>query len=187
MKFLSITRKNNFSISMLNRNILTCYNHIIMQINRSSDFCTAKNVDVKVMSVETMKDCTGSEYSLEYIKKLQATYPQEFFGVVAYVDGKIAGYLCGLKPSSNTYHYRIRDCQFFVQFVYVYEAFRGQRIASKLFYELFRINSDVQSVKLAVRVNNLPARKSYKRIGGTDVGKKRFLRIGKLNVPYHRV
>ncbi len=187
MSFLSITRKNNFSISILNRNLLTYYKHIIMQIPNSPDYCTTQNVDIKIMSDDSMKDCIDSEYSIDYIKKLKAQYPQEFFGIVAYLDGKVAGYLCGLKPTSNTYHYRIRDCQFFVQFVYVYEEFRGKRIVSKLFSELFRLNSDVQNVKLAVRINNLSARKAYKRIGGTELCTRYFLRIGKVNVPYYRV
>lgn len=187
-KFLTIDNSQNLTVKILGRNIFTYFNHIIMEIRRERLVCDCehKELIVKEMNEDVFEDMKTSEFGDLQARTLKNKYPDKFCGLALYSGNDICGYICGLKPVSREAQYRIENCEFFVKFVFVYEQFRGERIASKLFEELFK-NLEENSLTLAVRKNNISAIKAYRRIGGESVFKKKFFRVLKLNIPYHKV
>lgn len=183
-----IDNKENLKVFVLGKTILTYYQHIIMKIERKYflTYCPREDLVVRGFTSDVLDDMKKADFGAEYIKTLKEKYVEKFYGFALYKNNEICGYICGLRPKSEEIQYRIRKCEFFVKYVYVFEKFRGQRIASELFSHLF-LNISENSIVLAVRKNNTSAIKAYRRIGGESISEKKFMRIFKLKIPYHKV
>ena len=120
---------------------------------------------------------------MEFLRK---KYNELFCGVALFYRGELCGYICGLKPKSREQQYRIKNCEFFVKYVFVYEKFRGRGIASKLFEYLFQ-TFNINEVVFAVRVNNHSAIRAYVKTGAEEIARRKFIRILKFNIPYYKV
>lgn len=189
MRLFSIDRTGSTCIKLLGKTFITFFDNILMTLS-SEEFkcdCDIEDLIARDFTDEVLSDIKDSEFGSEYIRFLQKKHPDKFEGFVYYSsDGKPCGYICGVKPKCNVRLYRVRNCAFFVKFVYVFEEFRGKRIASKLFEQLFlRINE--QKVLFSVRKKNDSAIKSYIRAGAKEKCRKRFVRIMKVNIPYYKV
>lgn len=187
-KVLTIDNRQNLTVKILGRNIFTYFNHIIMQISRESFVCDCKHNEfiIKEMNEDVFKDMKTSEFGNLQARALKNKYPDKFCGLALYLEDDICGYICGLRPVSREAQYRIENCEFFVKYVFVYEKFRGKRVASKLFEELFKKTGE-NTLTLAVRKNNISAIKAYQRLGGKSICENKFLRVLKLNIPYYKV
>ena len=187
-KLISVNSDKNFSVKLLGKNLFTYYNHFIMELSKdTAKFCCAEdNVVSKVMTDEVIDQCTDSEFDNKNMKNLKSECPDQFLGVALYIDEKLAGYLCGLKPEYKDRNYHIKNCEFYVKYVYVYEEFRGRRLTSELFRQLF-LNYDITRVVFSVRKNNEIALKAYKRIGAKVIANKKFARVLRLTLPYYKI
>jgi len=187
-KFLTIDNSQNFTVKIFGKNIVTYFNHIIMEISRENFVCDCEHNEfiVKEMNEDVLEDMKISEFGNLQARILKNKYPDKFCGLALYLGNDICGYICGLRPMSREVQYQIKNCEFFVKYVFVYEEFRGKRIASKLFEELFK-KLEENSLTLAVRKNNISAIRAYNCLGGESVCEKKFLRVLKLNIPYHKV
>lgn len=69
--------------------------------------------------------------------------------------------------------------------IYVFEAFRGQRILGQLLLHAFSVCRErgVQELYASVRRNNASAWKGYDRIGYEEAGSRRFFRLLGHNIP----
>lgn len=188
-KFLSVNTVENLTITVLGKTVITFYNHLIMKVNRKDfacDFCK-DNLLLREFEPDVIADMKSANFGAEFIEIFQKKNPDKIKGLALYSpNGEICGYICGLFPKCNEIQYRIRNCEFFVKYVYVYEKFRGERLASELFRQMF-LNIDKQTITFAVRKNNLSAIKAYKRLGAEVVSKKKFIRVSKIKIPYLKV
>lgn len=189
MRLFSIDCTGSACIKFFGKALITFFDNILMSLSPENFKCDCNRDDlvVREFTNEVLKDIKGSEFGSKYIKFLQEKYPDKFEGFAYYSqDGKPCGYICGVKPECNVRLYRVRNCDFFVKFVYVFDEFRGERIASKLFQQLFlRING--KEVIFSVRKNNISAIKSYIRAGAEEKCRKKFVRVMKINLPYYKV
>ena len=187
-KLIKISSHNdNFTISILGKNVFTFFNHILMKISKETAICNCDSVlRAKVMTRDVIRECVNSSFDNKYMEYLSDKYGDKFSGIALYQYDELCGYICGLRPDSKEVQYKIKNCEFFVKFVFVYEKFRGQGIASKLFEHLFN-TLDINEVLFAVRTNNHSAIKAYKKTGAQEIGRKRFIRILKVNIPYYEV
>lgn len=188
MKLIDFTTYPHISIKFRNRNILTCYNHYIMNLhsNNGNFDCELTGLECRIMTAEDIANFGESEFSLNYIIFLSQKYPLNFFGLILYCDGKPCGYICGMTPDSQEVQYKIKNCDFFVKYVFVSQEFRGKRIASELFKQLF-LNIKADNVTFAVRKNNLSALKAYEKMGSKIIRNKKFIRVLRYNIPYHTI
>ena len=69
--------------------------------------------------------------------------------------------------------------------IYVFEAYRGQRIVSQLLHYAFRVCRErgVKDLYASVRKNNEAAWRAYGRVGFEDAGERKFVRILGHNFP----
>lgn len=188
-KYFEVSRGSAFSIKVLGKCIYTYYNHLIMRLNKRDavfDFQSSNDFVAKIMTKEVIECCVNSDFDNRYMEFLRKKYNELFCGIAIFCQGEICGYICGLKPKSREQQYRVRKCEFFVKYVYVYEKFRGKRVASKLFEELFD-KFQISEVKFAVRTNNHSAIKAYRKTGAEEIARRKFIRILKFNIPYYKV
>lgn len=188
-KFFSVNTDENFTVTVFGKTVFTFYNHLIMRVNRKNFVCdfSESKLLCKALEPDVIDDMRSADFGAEFIDKFQKTNPDKCKGLALYTpDGEICAYIYGLFPECNEIQYRIRSCEFFVKYVYVYEKFRGEHLASELFRQMFSA-VDKQAFTFAVRKNNLSAVKAYTRLGAEVIGKKRFIRISKIKFPYYKV
>lgn len=178
-----------FVIKIFGKNILTYYNHYIMEL------CTQRpakvNTDLDVVfkeimdeDMEALKEIGG--FDMTYIQHLKRKYNEKIFGVGAYVSGEIVGYAWLCQKGCRDRQYIIKHTDFYIFDAFVSEKFRGHNLAPAILWELVEKCAEGQQeskICLAVRKNNHSAIKSYKKLGFEIVKSKRFIRVLKLNIP----
>lgn len=193
--FIKIEKQPKFAIRLFNRNLLEITNHKLMKItlsqlfeNRIEEF---ENLKFKLIDDSNIDKLENDSYKVKDLKKIHKKNGDLSFGVAAVVNGEIAGMTWALLPGAKDNHYNNKNSDLYLHHVYVFPQFRGNRIIKHLFCEVCRVaeanglKTDI--ITLAVRNNNISAIKAYKRMGFKTYSNKKFITVGKWNIPQFNI
>lgn len=184
------------NISIKGKNILYYYQHFIMQLNHNAMAKKSFKIDgmqlqKKIITVDNVSLLKNSGFSIEIMKKYLQKQADKVKGFYFYnvSSDEIVGYLFFMVQGGNEIQYKVRTTDIFIFDVYVFEQFRGKGIAG---YMISSILNDIEQYEkkkicLAVRIENESAIRAYKKMAFEVIDCKKFIRVCKINIPYHKV
>lgn len=173
--------------------LFTVFNHIIMSTKLEKVFAN-KRVYSKEATLENLNLFKKGDFSVDLMSKYLKNQKHLVKGYLFFEKDtdEPVGYAWIMRKGGNEVQYRVRRTDFFLFDLCVFQCFRGQGFASEF---LSYIATDLinnfsgagKYLSLAVRVNNIPAIKVYKKFGFLKVERKKFVRLLKINFPYYSV
>ena len=103
-------------------------------------------------------------------------------------EGNIVGRECLLRKGCNDEFYKIRNIDAYIDNEEVFAPYRGREYKGEMCTILFNKIHDEQGIDelfLAVRPNNKAALRANEKLGAEIIGKKIFLRVAGINIPYY--
>lgn len=180
------------TLRLFNKNIITRYTHIIMSARAGEIRAIDSPMEyyTEQISYANLGDCANSNFSTDimyrYLKK-QPGIAKGYLFKDKY-SGNAIGYLWLMKKGGNEIQYKVRKADAFLFDAFVFEKYRGKRFVSTMIsYVAENDLKKTDFLRLAVRKDNEAAIKAYQRSGFECDGEKSFVRILKMNFPYHRV
>ena len=162
-------------LKIANKNIITYYSHYIMEqiaeIHIECDLSVDTN-EITLENIDQLDKLNG--FDISYLKK-ELKKGSKIFGIYAYTDDKIIGYVwCALKGGKDR-QYLVKDSDIYIFDVFTDSRFRGHNIAPYLINLLTKkYASDGSKIRLAVRKSNTSAIRAYQKIGFSIVSEKNF-------------
>lgn len=177
-KLLRITNDEGIiEMYLFNRRLIREYKHYIMhlsftEIKNNTD--VSDRIKFEVVSFENLQDCKGGSFSLDYIEKLFHKYNDKYIGVIAYINREPAGYAFTLLRGTEDWQYKIRNIDAYINRVFVFEKYRGQRLATKMINYTIEIlkEKNIKDIYLGVKINNQSAINAYEYMGFNILAKK---------------
>lgn len=183
---VKIERQPKFAIRLFNRNLLEISNHTLMKIKSVKlleNWEKPHNITFELIDGTKIDELKNDYCKVKDLKKIHKKNGDLSFGVMAVVNGEIAGKIWALLPEGKDNHYYNKNSDLYLHHVYVFPQFRGNRIVRHLFCEICRIAEEKglknDIITLAVRSNNISAIKAYKRMGFITYSNKKFITVGK--------
>lgn len=186
----NINRKTNFSIRLFGKSVYTFYDHTIVKFfstQKSAEISIPQNVEICEIASSNLDVCKGGaplDLLEGYLKKQEKVVKG-----YAFIDKETKdpiGFYWLFLPGCNEAEYKVRSAPM-VSNVFVFENHRGHGYASLLIKHSVSVCEELgySYILGAVRKNNRSAWNAYNKIGYEVIGNKRFIRILKLNIPYH--
>lgn len=180
-------------IRIMKRTIITTYNHLYCRLTSESiKQCNTNNLTMYTIQ-ETDYDSLFLSKELRNMLNNQPNY------VTGYgyrdVEGNPIGHIFMMKRGGNEVLYKIRRIDNYMFAVRVFEPYRGRGYAQEMIKQLcdviFQSKKTIAKydemnpdIFFTVKKDNYSALRAYEKIGYEVVGRKRFIRIRKINVPY---
>lgn len=192
---VKIERQPKFAIRLFNRNMLEITNHKLMKI-KSGKLLESKmerpdNITFELIDETKIDKLENDYFKVKDLKKIHKKNGDLSFGVIAVINGEIAGMTWALLPGAKDNHYHNKNSDLYLHHVYVFPQFRGNRIVKHIFCEICRIAEEKglknDIITLAVSSKNISAIKAYKRMGFITYNNKKFITVGKWNIPQFKI
>jgi len=182
-------------MKLFGKNICRFYEHCIMKMEeglvgnalpRVPSFRLRK-IDFPSQSGDLA--AIGTKTSLAGLSRIAHANPGRCDAFVGEVNGKGVGTLWVMYRGGTHVEYKIRDIDAFVFDVFVNPAHRGHAYAGMMLRELMihLASIGIHTAYLAVSFDNKNALRAYQTAGLSEVCNKRFLRILKINLPFHKL
>ncbi len=182
-------------IRIFGKNVFQIYDHFIMKIDHdavkdrtASSGHILRAADMSNISAELQP--VGTTVTAENLKRLVSANKGKCEGFVfCEPGGRSVGTIWVMYRGTNDIEYRIRDIDAYIFDIYVNEAYRGNGYAGEMICQLMNrlYDKGINSAFLAVSKKNNSAVKAYVKTGFKTVDEKRFARILKINIPYHKL
>lgn len=191
---IKIEKTPKFAIRLFNRNLLEVTHHKLMEVYADSleNIQDEKfsNIHICIIDNNNIESLENDSFQIKDLKYISNKNKDLSIGIMATIDGKPAGMCFGLLPKGQDNQYIVKYSDLYIHHVFVFPEFRGNRIVGymiKQVYKNAKKHLDINRITLAVRENNEPAIKSYKRIGFKTYKNKSFITVGKWNIPQPRI
>ena len=181
-------------IKLFGKNIAQVYTHHIMKIDYDAvhnkpecDYVLHK-IDTDRIA-ETLAPI-GTTVTVSNLKRLISKNKNLCEG---FIFGEMGGYQIGTRwvmyKGADYPEYRIRDIDAYICDVFVNEQFRGRGYAGEMIRQLMEYlhEKGIDAAHLAVAKTNKSAIRAYEQTGFIPVSDKKFARILKINIPYHKL
>ncbi len=179
-------------IKLFGKNILQVYTHHIMKI----DYETAQESAVSSFQLRKINDNdlaselenVGTTVTVSNLKRLISANGSLCEGFIfCEPDGTKAGTIWVMYKGGDDLEYRIRNTEAYIFDVYVKESCRGKGYAGMMIRLLMEYlhQKGISSAVLAVSVKNKSAIRAYEKTGFQTVDTLTFMRLLKVNIPYH--
>ena len=101
----------------------------------------------------------------------------------------VLGTIGVMYKGANDIEYRIRHIDAYIFSVFIKEEYRHNGYAGIMIKKLgdYLETKGIDDAYLAVSIKNKNAIRAYKKVGFEIVNQKIFLRVLKINVPYHKL
>ena len=153
---------------------------------KSSGHCKLNEIDINNFYDEMkLVGSTISLRNLEGVVKNNRNLVKGFLFKDS--SGCKAGTIWVMFRGGNDIEYKIRNIDAYIFNVYVNQNFRGNGFAGEMIYQLMNMlhENGIEKAYLAVSLKNKNAIRAYKKIGFVNVSDRKFVRILKINIPYH--
>lgn len=176
-------------IKLFGKNILQFYNHHIMKLDYKpadlNQMFALRKIDFDHVTEElTSIGTTVTVPNLYRLIKMNKDKCEGF----KFINGeKAVGTIWVMYKGSDDLEYRIRHIEAYIFNVYINEDFRGNGYAGEMICHLMKYlhGKGIDTAHLAVSVSNENAIKAYKKSGFSIVKDLSFVRVLKINIPYH--
>lgn len=180
-------------IALFGKNIFRMYQHHIMEI-RYESLCKYKSFghfvlhEVDTNNLYEEMSLVGSTISLRNLERIVRNNRTLVKGFLFKNSaGCKAGTIWVMFRGGNDIEYKIRNIDAYIFNVYVSQTYRGNGFAGEMIYQLMNLlhNNGVEKAYLAVSLKNMSAIRAYEKIGFVNVFDRKFVRVLKINIPYH--
>lgn len=174
-------------IKLFGKTFIESFNHYIFEFDsrKFEDNTEIKMVEIKKDNINDDVNGVGNTTKKWIINDYN--YAKGFYFVNS--KNEIIGSCWTMKKEGNEKLYKIRNHDAFIFRLNVYNEYQrkgyGQKIIKKIMFDL--MNRNLYSICLACSVNNKPAFNLYKKMGGTIVKHRIFVRIIDKNIPYYTI
>ena len=176
-------------IKLFGKNILQYYKRHIMSLNyQATEYdseLTLCKIDLDSIAEEIKPiGTTVSVRNLIHLVRMNSGKCEGF----KLVDGETSlGTIWVMYKGSDDLEYRIRNIEAYIFDVFVNNEYRGQGYAGEMIRQLMRYlhGRGIDKAYLAVSTSNNSAMKAYKKSGFVIVKDLSFIRVLKINIPYH--
>ena len=189
-KIISIDRTENFTIKLFNHNLFVFNDYIIYRADFSSLPVVEKKLMMRSISLENVELCIKGDFSMERMQKYLQEKGDETEGFLFFDGDEPVGYLWIMYKGGNHFQYRVRNIEALIYQIEVFPEFRGQGICGIMMcqaFEYLKTHKDINEAYWSVRNNNESALKAYNKLDANQVGRRRFFRILKINIPYCKI
>lgn len=181
-------------LKLFGKNIAAFYKHHIMRIEyanivRCSDAPEHSLERIELDDFDNQLD-VETTLSKTALKKLAVSNHGRCDGyVLKDAEGVSLGTIWVMYRGGNDTEYRIRNIDAYIFDVLIDANHRGRGLAGVMIELVMDklYEKGIAAAYLAVSKTNVPAIKAYRKIGFTTVGEKRFFRVLKINIPYHKL
>lgn len=180
------------NISVAGKRVIHSYHHYIMSLNYDEFHSMGCNGfrfrEVTEQDIDILKQGYFSVANMiKYLRK-EKKYST---GLLFFDDltDKPVGYIWVVRRGGNEMSYRVRNIDGVISCVCVFDEFRGRNIANFMLSSIVELLAmeGSKSVALGVNTDNTAAIRAYKKAGFSVVGEKKYLRVLRKNLPYHKV
>lgn len=182
-------------IKLFGKYILQICRHRIMRI----DYKTAvRNLSaypdcsfrrIKKSNITQSIEIVGSTISASNHERLVKANPHLCEGfILCDLQNSPIGSIWVMYRGGNDLEYRIRNTDAYIYGVYIRPEYRGLGWAGVMISRLMRYlhnRKKIDCAELAVSQKNMSAIRAYRKAGFVDLEDKEFVRVMKINVPYH--
>ena len=193
-EILAIIGKDNNQIpgvAVMGRNIITVYDHFIVKLSADQlkDTVISNNLIAEHITENNLSDCEGQSFPVSLMKNYLQEQPERVFGYIFYdaETRKFVGYYWTALRGADEIQYRIRHIDAYNFNLCVAPEFRGRGYAQMIIAWLFKYVLAPRGIDIAysaIRTNNVASLRAHEKFGAEIVGRKRFVRILRVNIPY---
>ena len=185
-----LKKETNTILLWRGHHVMTSYNHLIIRIP-TAVFSLNSKFSIEPINYSNISEIDGGDFSIIELKKEMSKNRERIEGFICRdTSGMRLGYLWIMYKGGNEFQYRVRNTEAFFFDCYVFPEARRRGIANALFkYCLTHLNEKgIDYATLACRKNNQPALNLYiNKLDGVVIGRKRWIRIWRIKIPYHKV
>lgn len=190
-----VERKPKFSIKCFDCNLIEVTHHYLIEFN---DFTNEPNVDFlqSQVSIENIDETNfnlleNPVYKLKDLSAILKRNKRYSIGILINVDGNVAGMIWGLLRGGKDNQYKVINSDFYLHHLYIFPEYRGKGLGGYMINAIYKeacmMGHEIKTVSGAVRTNNEPAIRSYKKVGCIMERKKTFVTVGKINIPSPKI
>jgi len=180
-------------MKLFGKNICRVYEHCIMKMEEGAVGTSLPRLPefhLRKIGLPVNPDdlsSVGTKTSVAGLSKIARANPGRCAAFVGEVAGTGVGTLWVMYRGGTHVEYKIRNVDAFVFDVFVNPAHRGHGYAGMMLRELmaYLATSGIHDAYLAVSLDNTDAIRAYEKAGLRKVGHRKFLRILKVNIPFH--
>lgn len=174
-------------LTIFRRNIFTTYNHCYYELSLSS----YNPVETKRLTCIAITDPDISEVHLsKALRKMLKEQPSYVTGYLFQDENSnIVGHVFLMRRGGTEVLYKIRHIDYYLFALRVFEEYRGNGYAGEILTTVIDMlaQKGAERFYLTVKKDNVPARKVYDRLGFKVIGKRFFVRVWKMNIPYYQL
>ena len=182
-------------LKLFGKNIYQVYEHHIMEIEYKDVEGHSNNAQYKLRPIDSSRileelQPVGTTVTISNLKKLLLKNSGLCEGFIfGEMGGCSVGTIWVMYKGANDLEYRIRDIDAYIFDVFVNDRYRGKGYAGEMIRQLidYLHEKGIDTARLAVAKTNKSAIIAYEKTGFTSVADKKFARILKVNIPYHRL
>ncbi len=189
-RLIWIDRTENFTIKLRNHNFFVFNDYIIYRANFNDISKSNANLDMRKISSDNVELCSKGDFSMARMRKYLKEKVGETEGFLFFNGDEPVGYLWIMYRGGNHFQYRVRNIDALIYHIEVFPDFRGNGICGLMMRQTFEYLQSKRNITCAywsVRKNNISAIRSYDKLGATQVKRKRFIRLLKINIPYCKI
>ena len=189
-KLISIDRTENFTIKLLDHNFFVFNDYIIYRADFSTITREKAQFEMRKITLDNMNLCSKGDFSMARIHKYLEEKAKETEGFLFFAEGNPVGYLWIMYKGGNHFQYRVRNIDSLIYQIEIFPEFRGHGACGHMMkqaFEYLQAQKNINDAYWSVRKNNKSAIRAYDKLGATQVDRKRFLRVLKVNIPYLKV
>lgn len=180
-------------IKLFNRNILMTYNHLIMKrdidsVNSKIDQREFELVPITLDNIGALEGGYFSVFSMRQLLENDKPYVDGYM-ITDIKSGKCLSYAWIGHQGYNQRHYKLRNTDAFLFKVATMPEYKGKGYCGKLIDAIADIvsNSGTKEILLAVMNDNASAIRAYEKNGFEVIGKRKFIRLLRYNIPYYEL
>ena len=189
-KLISIDTTENFTIKLLNHNLFVINDYLIYH----ADFIDIPKIDTKFemrkITFDNVCLCSKGDFSMARMHKYLKEKADDTEGFLFFDGDEAIGYLWIMYRGGNHFQYRVRNIDALIYQIDVFPEFRGHGACGVMMRQAFnylQVQKRISDAYWSVRKNNISAIRAYDKLGAKQVDRKIFLRVLKVNIPYHRI
>lgn len=193
-KLIEIKKDTNYTVCVLGRGLAVYFNHRLIRFSVAEhcrETIDTETIEIRQIDASNAAICRASVSAKTLSGFLNSGMPIQGFLFFDRVSGDPIGYYWLFFDGARDSEYSVRGNgeAALISYVYVFDGYRGRRMAALLYRHAFAVCSEnaVKDLYASVRKNNTAAWKAYERIGFEDLGPRKFLRLLGRNIPSRHI